>query len=323
MKKPLIPITILLVVTMFVFAEYIGEKEIIFPEIAALAFGAWVMDKSPWSGNWLHLWLSPTMAALTGMAIIKFFPYSPLIMVSGAFILVVIQLKLLGSSVLPSLSAAILPIIVHASSLYYPLSVCILTLIIALGKKIMDDYQKKESTDLAPEHARKKEKSGEIQEEIIYWSKLLTGVLLVLGVAVSSHWIYLVAPPLIVVFVELSKPKGSLQAKAGRIFTLLVSAAFLGVFWLYLINYLLFWPVWISVVLTMGSVLLLFRLSQLIFPPAAAISLLPTIIPIKSIGVYPWQVALGSAAFIIVSLVWFKRPQDTLFPKLHYFCRRL
>lgn len=310
MKKSLIPATILLVAIMFLFAEYTGEKEIIFPEIAALAFGAWVMKKSPWEGKWFHLWLSPTMAALTGIAIIKIFPYSPLYMISGAFILVIIQLKLTGSGVLPSISAAILPIIVHSNSFYYPLSVCILTAIIAFGKKIMEHCQKKCVTDSNLEDYHEKQKYWDTQEELIYWAKLLTGVVLVSAVALGAHCIYIVAPPLIVVFVELSKPKSSLQAKTGLILTLLVLAAILGVFWLYLIHYFLHWSVWISASLATLTVFLLFDLLKLPFPPAVAISLLPTVISAKSIGMYPWQVLLGSVAFIIISLVCFKKPQE-------------
>jgi hypothetical protein len=107
--------------------------------------------------------------------------------------------------------------------------------------------------------------------------------------------------------VELSKPKGPLKDKAVPVFALLVLAASLGVFWLYLIYYFLHWPIWISAGLSMGSVFLLYRFLRLPLPPAVAISLLPTIIPVTSIGMYPWQVLLGSAAFIIVSLVLFKK----------------
>jgi hypothetical protein len=170
----------------------------------------------------------------------------------------------------------------------------------------MDDCTRKYITDSALNISHGKEKYNGILEEIINWAELLMGVVLVSAVAFEFHWIYMVAPPLIVAFVELSKPKGSLQDKAGLVFALLALAAFLGVFWLFLIHYFLQWPVWISTGLTTVSVFFLFNILQLPFPPAAAISLLPTIIPFKSIWIYPWQVLLGSASFIIVSLVLFK-----------------
>lgn len=316
MKKRLIPAAIILVVSMFVLAEYTGEQEIIFPEIAALALGGWVMEISPWVGNWLHFWLSPTLAALTGIVIIKAFPYSPLIMISGAFILVLIQLRLTGSGVFPSLSAAILPIITHVNSFVYPLSVCVLTFIIALGKKVIDDYTKKNVSDSILAISSEQEKNDEISQELINWGKQLTGVVLVSAVALKSHWIYMVAPPLIVAFVELAKPQGSLQKKSGLVFTLLTLAAFLGVFWLFLIHYFLHWPVWISSALAMVSLFFLFNIFRLPFPPAAAISLLPTIIPVKSLWIYPGQVLSGSLCFIIISLVL--RKKSTLNNRTNY-----
>ena len=146
MKKQFIPLAIMLVIAMCIISEYIGEKEIIFPEISALAIGAWIMEKSTWGNKNFHLWLSPTIAALTGLVITRFLPYSPFFMIVGAFVLVVFQLKIIGSEVTPSFSAAILPILTHAQSWYYPLSVCILTGIIACGKKLIDTSCKEKGT---------------------------------------------------------------------------------------------------------------------------------------------------------------------------------
>jgi hypothetical protein len=42
--------SIALVICMVAMAEFLGTKDVIFPEIAALAFGAWVLEERPWSG---------------------------------------------------------------------------------------------------------------------------------------------------------------------------------------------------------------------------------------------------------------------------------
>lgn len=308
MKKQFIPLVIVLVVFMFIVAEYIGEKEIIFPEISALAIIPWVIGGSTTQNKGLHFWLSPTIAALTGVLITRLFPYFPFFMVAGAFVLVALQLKIIGSEVYPSLSAAILPILMHTQSWYYPLSVCILTGIIAFGKLLMDNFQKEKNpiAGLAENH-KEKQKVNFTKPELIYWTKLFVTILLVLGAALYFHWNYIIAPPLIVILVELTKPNSKLQNKTGLVFILLVFAAFSGVAWLYLIHYFLHWPVWISAGFSLVCILLAFEFFRFPLPPAAAIALLPTIIAVDDLWKYPWQVLVGSAVFLLIGLHWFEK----------------
>jgi len=308
MKKQFIPLVVVLIVVMCIISEYTGEKEIIFPEIAALAIGTWVMKKSAWGNKSFHFWLSPTVAAVTGLVITRFLPYSPFLMIAGAFVLVVLQLKIIGSQVSPSLSAAILPILMHTQSWYYPLSVCILTGIIAFGKKIIDDsYKKNHTTYDQIEVFNDRKKIKLTQEELINWAKIFTSILMVSAVALYFHWNYIIAPPLIVAFVEIAKPKGKLYMKTELVFILLVFAAFSGVTWLYVIYYLLHWPIWISAALSIVCILIIFHILRFSFPPAAAITLLPIIIPINNLWTYPGQVLVGGAIFLITNLFWFKK----------------
>jgi len=308
MRKQFIPLSIVLVITMCIISGYAGEKEVIFPEISALAIGAWIMEKPAWGNKNFHFWMSPTIAALTGLVITRFLPYSPFFMIAGAFVLVVLQLKIISSEVTPSFSAAILPILTHTQSWYYPLSVCILTGIIVCGKKLIDNsYKEKGTSTRFLESLKEREKVNLTREELINWIKLLISIMLVSAVALYFHWNYIIAPPLIVAFVELSKPKGTLHSKAGLVFISLVLAAFSGVLWLYLIYYLLHWPVWISAALSMGCIFIIFHFLQFTLPPAAAITLLPMIIPFENLYIYPWHILVGSAIFLLINLSWFKK----------------
>jgi len=295
---------ILLVAAMFAIAEYTGQKEIIFPEIAALALGAWVMEKSPWQSTNFHFWLSPTLAALTGILIVRFFPGTPFFMISGAFCLVVLQLKLFRSAILPSISAAILPIITNSDSWYYPLSVCVLAGAIAIGRR----YMNRNGPDKCPATktgipAGPPATTAAPLQELAHWAKLLAGVILVTGFAVGLDFLFMVAPPLIVAFVELSKPGGALRDKGGKALILLGSAAFTGVFWLQLVHGLLHWPVWLSACAAAVTVFLLYHALRMPFPPAVAIALLPTIIPEANLSSYPWHVLAGSTAFVMLSKI--------------------
>lgn len=226
-------------------------------------------------------------------------------MIAGAFVLVVLQLKIIGSEVTSSFSAAILT---HVQSWYYPLSVCILTGIIVCDKKLIDNSYKERGTSTGSlKSLKEREKVNLTQEELISWVKLLMSIMLVSAVALYFHWDYIIAPPLIVAFVELAKPKGKLHSKTRLVFISLVFAAFSGVLWLYLTYYLLHWPVWISAGLSMVCIFVVFHFLQFTLPPAAAITLLPIIIPFKSLCMYPWQVLVGSAIFLLINLSWLKK----------------
>ena len=61
-----------MVMLMVGIAEWTGEKEIIFPEMAALAVGLWVIDKRVWKvGRWQLIGLM-TAGAVAGVCIVRY-----------------------------------------------------------------------------------------------------------------------------------------------------------------------------------------------------------------------------------------------------------
>lgn len=286
-----------LVVSMFAIAALMNEKEIIFPEIAALALGAWVIPQSSWDKKPVNLWVSPSLAAFTGMAIIKFLPFDSLIMIVVALALVILQLHLMKSHVFPALSAAILPIIVHANSWLYPFSVCLFTGIIWLAKRWLDV----DNTQIGKEKPVPENRSS---FDLKYWGKFYLLVLGVSAFALNFDLPYMIAPPLIVAFIELTQP----NSKINRLtFVLLIGvAAFSGVFFFYFITYFLNWPVWISSAVSFAWLLILCRWMKLALPPAAAITLLPTIVSPQNLWSYPFHVILGACIFVVLRTLFFQ-----------------
>lgn len=300
MKKRFIPLAISLVITMFLIVGFTDSKEILFPEIAALAVGAWVMERSPWETTVFKLWFSPTLAALTGVLILKIFPYSPFLMIAGAFILVVAQLKVTRSNVLPSISAAILPIIMQANSWVYPLSVAVFTGLIAVGRVMIGALTKKPSPTV-PEIG-----SHELSGELFYWIKLFFGVMVVTAVALWFNILYMIVPPLIVMFVELSNPNSPLRGRLGGVLLVIAFAALSGVLSLHYLHYVLHYPIWFSSGFALAGLFIVYIVLKLPFPPAAAVCLLPTLLPEGHLWTYIWQVILGAVGFMAIDLLWFK-----------------
>lgn len=305
MKMTNIPPALLLILIMFALAEYGGEKEIIFPEIAALALGAWVMERPPWSGTALQYWVSPSLAALSGVLIVRCFGYAPLPMIAGAFCLVVLQLKFMRSGVLPSISAAILAILTRCDSWLYPLSVCVLTGLVGLGYRLRMGWTSGKAAG-----GENRSLSGWTTTEFVHWSKLLAALVCVSAVAVGCGRLFVVAPPLIVALVELSRPGGKLRDRWAAILGLLIFAAFSGAFWFGLLRATLELPLWLCAGTATLTVFFAYRRLRLPFPPAVAIALLPTIVPAESLWSYPWQVTAGSAAFVAMGRFLSRRPAE-------------
>ena len=69
-KKVRYVFSVFMVMLMVGIAEWTGEKEIIFPEMAALAVGLWVIDKRVWKvGRWQLIGLMTAGAALLHAAV--------------------------------------------------------------------------------------------------------------------------------------------------------------------------------------------------------------------------------------------------------------
>lgn len=298
--------TLALIMAMFGLVDIYAEKGLLFPEISALALGFWIMEKPPWRGSNFAIWASPTLAALTGVLLLRYVPCSPFILIGSAFILVVLQLKMLRSSVYPSISAAILAIITHTTSWLYPLSVCILMATIVLGKVSLHAFSNKKSPLGSPVQIDQQKKQPSAATELIYWGKALAGVLAMSALALRFDYLFMIAPPLIVAFIELSRPHQSLRKKPVKVLLLIALSATFGVVWLHVVTTIYHGPFWLFSGLSLATVFLLFNALQVSFPPAAALALLPVLVPATKLFMYPLHVLLGCALFIIIGIYGFK-----------------
>lgn len=303
-------VTMLFVVCMVAVAEYLNVSDIIFPEIAALAFGAWVMEERPWPGAAWTIWFSPTLGALTGVLILHFMAHSLVAMVCVAFLFVLVELKLFRSSMSPSFSAAILPIIANIHGWIYPVSVCVMTAAIALATH-NNDKKKNTLGNQAPDSSRPRAAHESLAKEWAHYGKLLFFILLVAVFSTRFDWVYMMSPPLIVAFVELNHPGSVLRQKSmTRLLLLLSTCALAGMLWVVLVVQVLSGPLWLAAGLAVASAFALARGLRLASPPALALALLPTILPQQVLYLYPLHILVGSLIFIVLSLLWF-RPAKT------------
>ena len=145
-----------------------------------------------------------------------------------------------------------------------------------------------------------------VHERIIRAVYLLIVVTIVVSVAAFFEQRFFILPPLIVLFVEFSRPEAGLRKAPFLITVLMAVAALLGNFGkLFLEPFL-----GLSPVLSLGSVLLLlfvvFSTSKRYFAPAAAIAVLPQILQQDNWYLFPIEVTLATALFIAIALLFFR-----------------
>jgi hypothetical protein len=112
-----------MVILMVGLAEWAGEKEIIFPEMAALTIGMWVIDKRVWKvRRWQMIWMM-TAGAVAGVCIVRYSPLPLLCNLCMAFTFAACCLMFSRTTLIPLISACMLPVLLHTETWIYPTAV--------------------------------------------------------------------------------------------------------------------------------------------------------------------------------------------------------
>lgn len=280
-------------------AGIVGDREIVFPEIAALACGLWVIDKPVWRIGRRQTVAMMTLAAAAGWLLARW----PGLPAEGAvaigFCFAAACQTLTRTSLPPMLSACLLPALLGAESPVYPVAVFTLTLILAVGQRLMERGGWR--TPLPPvSHAPHR-------RDRVHGLKGFLVLMLVVAVPLRLGWNYLVLPPLIVTFVEFSRPEAGLHKAVGTIWLLLTAGALLGAGSRYLLCEQLGLSPLAAGCAACGGLFALFEWRGRIFAPAGAVALIPLLIPAADLFVYPLQAAAGAGVFLVAGRVVARR----------------
>ena len=260
-----------LVSLMYGMAEWTKKVEFIFPEISALAMGSWIFSNKEWTKNHFHFWFSPTMASIFGIAIPAIFPSMNLLtVVITVYFLTAGMLFLIDSLVAPSISAAMLPVLLHINSLYYVLSVFIFTSVIVIVK-ILSDYQKGPLITGFRKLTNDERTNRNKIEEVIHWLFIGIVVYFIALMAIQKGWLFIIAPPLVVTLFEFTKIHSPLKNSPIRLLFLIVTSSLWGTICIKIFYNVLHIPLWLSAAFIVFSIICFFKVFKLSFPPAAAI----------------------------------------------------
>lgn len=263
---------------------FFKNEEIIFPETAALVTGFFLSEKCPWHIGPVKFVVLMTLSALFGTILAAWLPVHDFFKVLLGFCFAAMCLTVSKSDLFPMVSACILPVLMHTNSFIYPLSVFLLTLLIVCLNAVWLQTGIKQRGSSIP-----------VQSQPV-WLWLISGACLLLYCfyPLLSGKYLLIAPPLIVMFLELSFNKDKLRKRELCAGAVTVLCAGTGAFSRYFICVLQEQNILVSCLITTVLVFLLFHAMKLPFPPAAALAYLPLILKPEQLLWYPLWILITS-----------------------------
>ncbi len=303
--KNIIPyISILLLVGIMVgIAELLNEKEIIFPEITALAVGYMVAQKRSWKVNGKRMLLLITICATVGVLIVRYSGLALFPQMIIAFSFAQILFMFSGTTFAPFVSAIVLPVMMQTKSFIYPISAVILTILVIGFHQLFLKMKIREDEEYIPVMLNSK-------DDIIDTALRVVCVAIVGFVAIYFNYKFIIAPPLLVAFTEFSRPRNKVRNKPIKTVLVITSCALVGSLSRYLLTIKLELPLTVSALIATLIMLLILTYTKMYMPPVGAITILSMMIPEISVITYPLQIFVGSVVIIILSRVFFMWRQD-------------
>lgn len=287
--------TILIIVAMIFVSEYIGEREVIFPETAALAVGLFLAPELPWRTDYLRLLLCIVLCAVLGELIVLLVPTGLWIQLSLAYVLSQLIYLHSGTTLAPLISAIMLPVFIQTRGFVYPLAVLFLCtgLILIRALLVRKDIQKGTEYQAVP-------LPGKLQFQNALFRCI--AVITLLYIALTFGVVFAVVPPLLVVFTELANPDHPARKRIASVIELVAICALAGTFSRYYLGNTLGLPFYIAVIPAVLIMILCMYLMKLYLPPAGAVLVLPfLLLSESSIMFYPAQVLIGTTVLVLVA----------------------
>ena len=296
-------ISLALAAGMVAASELLHDKEVIFPEITAVAIGALAAPKRSWNVSRLRLLLTITAAAIIGVGLV-FVPIPPVIKVPLAMVCAVACVTASKTEFLPAISACVLPVLLGTKSPVYICSVVVMTSLILLAQLILEKCGLREKSVFTPVQPDKQLFALRIRQ--------IAAASVICMIPLLTKEIFFIAPPLIVAFFEMSKPNSKLLERSPQAASLMILASVSGVLSRFLLTEKLGLPLAVSAAISCAVILAAVCRMKLYFPPSGAIATLPFIIPEGALLRFPFEIAAGTLVFIAAAFALSKERRIVL-----------
>ena len=274
--------TILIITLMAGVSELLGDREIIFPEIAALAVGYLCAPARKWQVNSKRLFLLISGCAVLGFAISMWMPGSLYVKLIAAFAAAQVIYLFSGTSLAPLISAVVLPVLIGTRSVSYILSAASMTLLVILFHHLLVRRGIRAEEPFVP----KKGPDASAALRLVLRTTLFA---LLLVPALRSGMQFVVAPPLLVAFTDWSK------------IGILALCALIGAGSRLILTITLGLPLFAAAAAASIVMILLLIRTGIFLPPAGALTLLAMLIPESAVLLYPVEVTAGVIVFYLAA----------------------
>ncbi len=290
---------IAVILVMVLASDLLDEKEIIFPEIAALSIGCFLAPKLNWQTSYVRMIIYIEVCAAMGMCIVVLIPLPLWIQVSLAFAVGQIVFMLSHTSLAPMISAIVLPVLLQTRSPVYLVATLLLTGLVVAIRILLERVSIMEKNTFSPLPAPVKTDWGAFAFRTVC-------VAILACICLRFDGKFFVAPPLLVAFTELSKvghPAGKNKLKAVLLVSLCALAGAAMRFTL--VMKCGFSPA-IAALAIGVLIIILVECVGPYFPPAGAMGVLALLIPDSAVPPYTIEVVLGITVLALTADVWVK-----------------
>ncbi|MCR5202617.1 MAG: HPP family protein [Lachnospiraceae bacterium] len=194
----------------------------------------------------------------------------------------------------PMISAIVLPVMLGTKSPVYIIAAFLLTLSVIVIRLSTDKMGVTTKRDyIYVEHDIKDELKVYIFRCIVMFALCITGFVLKLN--------FMVAPPLLVLFTELSSPLNKGKKNIFKITGCVFLCAVSGVISRVVVCEMLKMPLFFAAFFTGLFILIVLFTFKVFLPPAGAIAVLALLIDEKFLYLYPFQILIGTLIYVFAA----------------------
>ena len=279
-------LTVAVPALMVLLSEVLGQREIIFPEIAAIAAGMLLAPRRAWVTNRLRVLILISVSAALGLGISVYAPLPLWGKMTLAFVLAQAILVFSGTGFAPMISAAVLPVLLGTESPVYLVAAITLTGLILLVSLLLERMGLRQAESFQPLPAP----DGAVLRRTALKCVLGTACIVL---ALGLRFRFAVAPPMLVAFTEFMNPENKAKQQPLQAIGLVFACALAGALCRLLFTERLGLPLWTSTAAACGVAVLLMLRTQMFLPPAAALTVLAMLIGADVLPLYPVQILVG------------------------------
>ncbi len=281
---------------MLVTAGLTGEREIIFPEVGALAVGLLVIDRTVWNTGKLRMILLLCLESAIGVWMMRHTGDLPVwIPVSAAFLFANFLVLLFRSTLLPAVAACLMPLYLSVDKYAYVFYVFCLACLLCLLLTLLERTHCR--TKHIPLWGRR---SRYLWTKVLFVPASLLCLLPLFIVASSVNRLFVIAPPLVVTFLEFARSSRGYRKRPWKILAMLCVAAGLSTGFILTCRQLGL-PSYAGGICAAASTLVLYKFARQYFAPAMAVALLALHADAATLPVYPFLITTGGFYCIILA----------------------